>query len=149
MSRQLAFTLMLVCGQSLAAGTVLGALSQEDPWIWIIGGFGAAIVYVKNPPTSRSEAMINSLISVMIGGLIAPSVAAYCAIKIDKTLANPYPFAFILSSAWPWIMPAVFARARALVGKAEPEKIVRSRRRKETIVPPVVSSDASDGGEQA
>jgi hypothetical protein len=147
MSRHLALTLLLVCGQSVAAGTLLGTMSQEDPWIWIIGGFGAAIVYVKNPPTSRADAMVNSLISVMIGGLIAPPVAAYCAYHWDKTLSSPYPFAFVLSSAWPWLMPTIVDRVKTLINgvtKSPPKKPApKPRRRKSDAVV------ADEQGEQA
>lgn len=118
MNRNLVSTLFLVCGQAVAAGTAASVLGKADPWVWIIGGFGAAVVYVKNPPISRPEALINSLISVMIGGLIAPPIAIYCASHYDQSLASPYPFAFVLSSFWPWVLPVVVKRVQALLGIA-------------------------------
>lgn len=123
MNRHLALILLMVCGQAVAAGTIAASFGKTDPWVWILGGFGAAVVYVKNPPTTKSNALINGMISVLIGGLVSPPVASYCAQHYDPTLASPYPFAFILSAFWPWIVPALLRRIQTMFGgKSKDEK---------------------------
>ena len=104
--------MLLQSGPAFAAGagTLAGGIadiSGHDPWTWIIGGFGAAIVYVKKPAVTRSDAIINSMISVFIAGLISPTISVWFFNKMDLGTVNPYPLAFILSSAWPWLMPYV------------------------------------------
>jgi len=122
MNRQLVLTLLLVCGQAWAQGAVAAHIEHKDPWVWIIGGFGAAIVYVKNHPASKSDAVVNSMISVMIGGLVSPYVATYLGSHYDKSLQNPYPLAFLLSAFWPWIVPMVAKRIRLVItGREEKE----------------------------
>jgi hypothetical protein len=96
-----------------AAGLTAGIVGY-DPWTWIIGGFGAAVVYVKRPARSHWDAVINSGISVGIGGLVAPALAGYLAAKWDVALGNPHPWAFILSSAWPWLVPIATRKLRDL-----------------------------------
>jgi hypothetical protein len=116
MNRHLALILLMVCGQAAAASGVAASFGKTDPWVWVLGGLGAAVVYVKNPPATKSNALINSMISVMIGGLVAPPCAAYCSQHYDQTLASPYPFAFVLSAFWPWLVPALIRRIQALIG---------------------------------
>jgi len=110
--QHLAWALMLVTGQACAASAI-AVFNKMDPWVWIIGGMGAAIIYVKNPPTSKSDAIVNSLISVLIGGLVAPTASAYCGSHYDKSLDSPYPFAFVFSAGWPWIIPILLRRMRS------------------------------------
>lgn len=87
-----------------AAG-ITAALAGLDPWTWVIGGFGAAVVYVKRPATSKMDAIINSGISVFLAGLVSPWLALYLSVHVAKELGNAHPIAFILSSAWPWVAP--------------------------------------------
>lgn len=118
MKKRLLALALLARWESSVAATIGGAagvtagLTGQDPWTWIIGGFGAAVVYVKRPAKSRWDAIINSLISVCIAGLVAPSLAAYLAVKVDKALGNPHPVAFILSSAWPWLIPLAMRKLK-------------------------------------
>ena len=93
------------------AGAVATAVSI-DPWPWVIGGFGAAIVYVKRPAASKADAVINSMISVLIGGIISPWAAAAVGEYISPNLANSYPLALILSSLWPWLVPLAMSKLR-------------------------------------
>lgn len=90
---------------ALAAGTATG--TGADPWPWAIGAFGAVVVYVKRPPTTRADAIVNGCISVLIGGLVAPLSAAAVAKYLDPSLASDYVNALILSSLWPWLLPVV------------------------------------------
>lgn len=85
-----------------------------DPWPWVIGGFGAAIVYVKKPSSSRPDALINSMISVMIGGIVSPLAAAAVSEYLSPKLANQYALAFILSSIWPWLVPALMTKIKSI-----------------------------------
>lgn len=84
-----------------------------DPWPWVIGGFGAAIVYVKRPASSKPDAVINAMISVMIGGIISPWAAAGVAEYLSPKLANNYALAFALSSLWPWLVPVAMDKVRS------------------------------------
>ena len=98
------------------------SIGQHDPWTWIIGSFGAAVVYVKYKPNSKADAVINGFISVMIGGLVSPYLATYLGDHYDKSLSNPYPLAFLLSAFWPWVVPFVIRRVRMVVTGREEKK---------------------------
>lgn len=103
-------------GAAAAIGGTAGlaaGLQGQDPWTWIIGGFGAAVVYVKRPATSKLDAVANSVVSVCIGGLISPTAALLLASHVDKSLANPHPIAFILSSGWPWLISIAMDKLKA------------------------------------
>jgi hypothetical protein len=76
-----------------------------DPWPWIIGGFGAAVVYVKRPPTTRPDAIVNAAISICMGGIVAPLAAVAVGEYINPKLADGYVMALVLSCLWPWIVP--------------------------------------------
>lgn len=95
------------------AGTT-AVLAGQDPWTWVIGGFGAAVVYVKRPATSKLDAVINSGISVCLAGLVSPTCALYLAAHVDPVLGNPHPVAFLLSSMWPWLIPLAIAKLKKL-----------------------------------
>ncbi len=118
MKKRLLALALLFKGESAVAaamGTTAGVAATatgHDPWPWIIGGFGAAVVYVKRPATSRQDAIINGAISVLLGGLVAPTLAQYLASHWDPVLANPYPVAFILSCVWPWMIPLVMEKLK-------------------------------------
>lgn len=88
-----------------ATAGVAATAAGIDPWPWVIGGFGAAVVYVKRPATSKPDAVINALISIAIGGLISPWAAAGVAEYVSPRLANNYALALVLSSLWPWLVP--------------------------------------------
>lgn len=119
MKKRLLTLFLLTRWESGVAATIGGAagltasMQGQDPWTWIIGGFGAAIVYVKKPATSKLDAIINSLISVGIGGLISPTAALLLAQHVDTILANPHPIAFVLSSGWPWLISIAADKVKA------------------------------------
>lgn len=92
-----------------AAGTTLATMTGYDPWTWVVGGLGAAIVYIKKEVTTRLDAITNGIISVMLAGIVAPEITYYVAAKFSVALNNPYPVAFILSASWPWIVPTVLS----------------------------------------
>jgi len=85
----------------------LADISGHDPWTWFIGGIGAAVVFVKKPATSRMDAITNSLISVLIAGLVAPIFSVWLFHWANLGEPNPYPAAFVLSAGWPWLVSAV------------------------------------------
>lgn len=97
-----------------ATAGATAALTGIDPWPWVIGGFGGAIVYVKKPASTRLDAAANSLISVIIGGIVAPFAASMAAEYVSPKAANTYAFAFVLSAAWPWLVPMLFAKLQQL-----------------------------------
>lgn len=113
-------TLILLLGRwdPSAAATIGGVaglsagMTGQDPWTWVIGGFGAAVVFVKRPAPSKLDAVVNSMISVCVAGLVSPSLALYVANHVDPALGNPHPIAFILSSLWPWLMPIALSKLK-------------------------------------
>ena len=96
---------------SAATGSVVSSIVGVDPWPWIIGGLGAAIVYVKKTSASRYDAAMNGVISVSLGGLVAPPLSAYLGDTVSPALGGSTPVAFLLSAAWPWVIPALAAIA--------------------------------------
>lgn len=96
---------------SAATGTAVSTLVGVDPWPWIIGGIGAAIVYVKKASASRYDAAMNGVISVSLAGLVAPPFSAFLGDKVSHALSTPAPVAFLLSASWPWVIPALAAIA--------------------------------------
>ncbi len=81
-----------------------GAHLIYDPWTWVVGALGAAIVYIKKDVTTRIDAITNSLISIALAGIVAPELTTYMAARFEITI-SPYPLAFLLSASWPWIIP--------------------------------------------
>lgn len=115
-----ALCVAIAAPKSLAAGAATAATAGIaataagiDPWPWVIGGFGAAIVYVKRPSSTKADAIINAVISVMIGGLLSPWAASGVAYYLTPSLANNYALAFVLSSLWPWLVPVAMAKIRS------------------------------------
>jgi hypothetical protein len=102
---------------AVATAVTAGFTAQfagADPWPWVIGGFGAAIVYVKKQGKSRLDAITNALISVLIGGLVTPLwVAPAVAKHLGPELANQYALAFIFSAAWPWLVPLALSKMKS------------------------------------
>ncbi len=85
-------------------------LAGTDPWPWIIGGFGAAVVYVKRPATTRLDAVVNAAISIAMGGIVAPLAAVAVAEYVNPKLADGYVLAMALSCLWPWLIPAALKK---------------------------------------
>ena len=92
-----------------ATGTALATVAGYDPWTWVVGGLGAAIVYIKKEVTSRLDAITNSVTSVMLAGLVSPAMTQYATTKFNLPFSNPYPMAFIVSASWPWIVPTLMS----------------------------------------
>jgi len=87
--------------------SVVSAALGFDPFTWIIGAFGASVVLVKTEHHSKNEDVINSIISIMLAGLVAPWLAVASGEFFSNKVANdtlPYALAFILSAAWPAII---------------------------------------------
>lgn len=102
-----------------ATAGVAASVAGIDPWPWVIGGFGAAIVYVKRPAASKPDAVINAMISVLIGGIIAPWAAVGVSEYVSPKLANSYPLALVLSSMWPWLAPVALDKLRSAFPSAQ------------------------------
>jgi hypothetical protein len=94
---------------ALAAGAT-ATLVGADPWPWVIGGFGAAVVYVKRPPTTRPDAIVNAAISICMGGIVAPLAAVAVGEYVNPKLADSYVMAFVLACLWPWIVPLLLKK---------------------------------------
>ena len=85
-------------------GAILSATLGFDPFVWIIGAFGASIVLVKTEHKSKADDIINAIISVCLAGLVAPWLAQAASEYFSEKVANQglvYALAFILSAAWP------------------------------------------------
>lgn len=90
-------------GSITAAATAISV--GADPLAWVIGAVGATVTYAYKKPHTRMKALSNGLISICIGGIVAPFIGTLVAVKIGSEWANNYVFAFVLSSVWPWVMP--------------------------------------------
>ena len=99
-----------------ATGTALATATGYDPWTWVVGGLGAAIVYIKKSGTTRVDAITNGVISVMLAGLVSPGLSHYLATKFSLSFSNPYPVAFVLSASWPWIVPTIMSVIKPISG---------------------------------
>lgn len=84
--------------------SLVSAVLGFDPFTWIIGSFGAAIVLVKTPQTSKLEDVSNGIISIILAGVVAPWLAVAASEYFSAKIINDgfiYALAFILSAAWP------------------------------------------------
>lgn len=108
---ELAMAASTAASAAASTATVLVAVEYGayDPWTWVIGAFGAIVVYIKKEATTRIDAIANSAISVVLAGLLSPGITHYIGIEFSVHLSNPYPVAFLLSAAWPWIVPALLS----------------------------------------
>lgn len=108
--------LSLAVQKSWAAAAVTGAATAvtasatsmvlgNNVWPWAIGGFGAAIVYFKKHTIGPIDVIVNSIISIAIGGFVAPLAASVLAYYTSPALNNPYAMAFVLSTIWPFVVP--------------------------------------------
>ena len=84
---------------------------------WAIGAFGAAVVYVKNPPTSRPDAIVNAGISILLGGIGAPVAASLAGQYIAPELRNEYLMALALSALWPRLVALAWPLVQSFVAK--------------------------------
>lgn len=98
------------------AAITLGPSFGVDPILWGISAAGAVIGKFKNPATSRTDTVVNGIISVMAGGLGAP-VVMYCIGLFGY--APPYQAellaALIVSISWPFFVkqvPDLVSRAK-------------------------------------
>lgn len=124
----IAFLVAIFGGPARAAittGAMAGGLSLLagfDPVPWIAGAAGGAIVFLKTEHTSKKETAANGLISVMLGGFVAPWLVSAAEIITRNGGQDPaisalvnsnllYAFCFILAAFWPLlyriIWPAV------------------------------------------
>ena len=101
---------------SFMAAMVAGG-AGADPIPWAIGGFGAAVAYIKNPPTSRPDALANAGISIFLGGIGAPVAAQLAGKYVAPELANDYLMALGLSATWPRIMALAWPALQSFVSK--------------------------------
>lgn len=88
-----------------------------DPLPWAIGAFGAAVVYVKNPPTSRADAIVNAGISILLGGIAAPVAAQLAGKYVAAELNNDYLMALALSALWPRLVALAWPLVQSFVAK--------------------------------
>ncbi len=93
----------------------MAAVTEADPWPWVIGALGASIVYAKRPATSRLDALANSIISVMLAGIIAPVASAAAGKYVGPEVASEYAIAFVMASLWPWVLPALIAKLKGKI----------------------------------
>lgn len=113
MKRLIPLSIVIFSSPSKAAisfgvtASVISASLGFDPFTWIIGGFGAAIVLVKTEHHSQGEDIVNAIISILLAGLVAPWLSTASSEYVSSKIANdmlPYALAFMLSAAWPAII---------------------------------------------
>lgn len=104
----------LATAGTVAAAGVTAAQLGMDPLPWVIGSAGATVVYAYRSPATRVHALANGVVSVFLGGVGAPYAATLIAHYADPVLANPYVLAGVLSVAWPWAAPVMWAKAVAM-----------------------------------
>jgi len=105
---------------TLAAGVVAAEISRQlgfDPWPWIWAAVGGGIMRVKMAPTTKLDGAANGVISIVLGGGLAPW-AHSMAFDGQKTAISVYVIAFVIALIWPWL---------AKLGKKYLEKKVNER----------------------
>lgn len=85
--------------------SVTASVLGDNVWPWAIGGFGAAIVFFKKQTSGPVDVIVNSIISIAVGGFVAPVAAGVLAHYTAPQLNNPYAMSFVLSSMWPFVVP--------------------------------------------
>jgi hypothetical protein len=75
------------------------------------------VVYAYRRPDDRAKALVNFGISVLIGGLVAPWAAAAIRDNFGQVWGNDYVMAFVMSAAWPWLIPAAFSLYERFAGR--------------------------------
>lgn len=109
-----------IAGSSAAAATAASAFALGfDVWPWVLGAFGASIVQVYKAPESRPKAIINSSISVVVGGVVSPFVTSYSWIRenFDDRFIATYAVSFLLAAAWPWVLPIFMTLLKSISEK--------------------------------
>jgi LytS/YehU family sensor histidine kinase len=92
-------------GATLAVGVVAASISSQlgfDPWPWILAAIGGGIMRVKMAPTTKLDGAANGMISIVLGGGIAPW-AHDMAFDGQKTTIPVYVIAFVIAMIWPWL----------------------------------------------
>jgi hypothetical protein len=106
---------------AVTAAAVAGVTADGlgfNPVLWALGAFGASGVYAYRKPATRSHALFNGGVSVLMGGMVAPWAAAALGHYTDPVLGNEYVMALALSCAWPWLVPAAFGLYEKFAGSA-------------------------------
>lgn len=110
MKKLIAFFLVMLSSPAKAAisfgvtASVVSAMLGFDPFTWAIGSLGAAIVLIKTPHVSKNEDIINSIISILLAGFVAPWAAVASTAYFSDKIVNDmfvYVLAFFLSATWP------------------------------------------------
>lgn len=107
-----AFAAAIPATAAIAAGAV-GA----DPFIWALSAFGAAVVYVKSPATTRPDAIINACLSILLGSIGGPIAADWMSAHVGPELGNDYLWVLALSSTWPWVVQLVWPLIKSFAAK--------------------------------
>jgi hypothetical protein len=113
----------LATASTVAVAGLTAAQLGADPTAWVIGAMGATVVYAYRKPATRAHALANGMICVFLGGIGAPYAGTLLAHYVNPVLSNEYVLAGVLSVAWPWAAPVVWARAVAVFNAlAQPPK---------------------------
>jgi hypothetical protein len=104
-------------GTVAAAGVTASQLGR-DPVPWLIGAAAVTVVYAYKRPMTREHALANAVISIFLGGIGAPWVAAVLAMYSSPVFANDWVLAGVLGAGWPWLVPLAMgiirSRAKAM-----------------------------------
>ena len=90
---------------TLAAGVVAASISNQlgfDPWPWVWAAVGGGVMRVKMKPTTKLDGAANGMISIVLGGGVAPW-AHTMVFKGQETTIPIYVVAFVIALIWPWL----------------------------------------------
>lgn len=110
-----AFASSKTASAAAASGAVVAAAAGLGlDWMpWAVGAAGSTVVYAYKPPTKRSIALANGVISVMLGGVGGPFAVSAASEVFDavwlSTFNNILLSSFALAAAWPWIAPKLWS----------------------------------------
>ena len=139
MMQILALTIFALFGSPAKAAITTGAAASAlsvwvgfDPMPWVAGAAGGAIIFLKTEHQSRKETAANGLISVMLGGLVAPWLVRAAEIIVGKddygqaaALVNQhtlYAICFLLAAFWPLFYRVLWPVVMRKIGAEESAK---------------------------
>ena len=98
-----------VASSAVTAAAFMPIVEQAGPWV--LGAAGSTIVHAYKPPKTTWIAVAHGVMSVVLGGLGGPVVAAWAAGYapfMTETKAVLLT-SFALAASWPWVAPKLGA----------------------------------------
>ncbi len=88
------------------AGAQSAVMVGRDPFAWGIGLAGGAFVFLMREPTTRREAVGNSMLSLFLGGIGGQVLANLVVAQAPQydVAGLDYLLCFVAAFAWPWVL---------------------------------------------